>query len=278
MFKVPIKTPYFLLVLAIAAALSSISLIGPPPAHAITTISQGYTSKDKIPLGAIVSLQEGTQDKVNASHTENINSILGIVIGSESSLLSVSNGESQIQVATEGVAQVLVSDINGDIKKGDYITASPISGVGMKVTTSTKAIGIAQEDLTQKNSSKQKYKDKTGEHEVRIGQIPLLVNVSYYYNQPDKTIIPIAIQNVANAFAGRKVNSMPILISAGIFLVTIIVITAIIYSMIRSSIISVGRNPLSQGAVYRNIIMMSGLVVGILAVSTAAIYLILRTF
>jgi hypothetical protein len=45
--------------------------------------------------------------------------------------------------------------------------------------------------------------------------------------------------------------------------------------MIRSSIISVGRNPLSQSAVYRDLIQLSALVLVILAVGLAAIYFIL---
>jgi hypothetical protein len=111
-----------------------------------------------------------------------------------------------------------------------------------------------------------------------VGQVPLLISVAYYYKQPDKTLIPIAIQNVANALAGRTVSTAPILISMGIFIITIILVSAIVYTMIRSSIISVGRNPLSQDAVYRNVMTMSGLVIGILGVAVVAIYLILKKF
>jgi len=45
--------------------------------------------------------------------------------------------------------------------------------------------------------------------------------------------------------------------------------------MIHSSIISVGRNPMSQAAVYRNVIQLSSLVVFILAVAIASIYMVL---
>jgi hypothetical protein len=108
--------------------------------------------------------------------------------------------------------------------------------------------------------------------------VPILVNVAYFYKQPEKTLIPSAVQSIANALAGKAVSAVPILICMGIFLITMIVVASIIYSMIRSSIISVGRNPMSQAAVYRNLTQMSALVVGILTVSTAAIYLILKKF
>ena len=54
-----------------------------------------------------------------------------------------------------------------------------------------------------------------------------------------------------------------------------LVVSVIIYSIIRSSIISIGRNPMAQSAVYRNVIQLSTLVLAILGVSVIAIYLIL---
>jgi hypothetical protein len=55
----------------------------------------------------------------------------------------------------------------------------------------------------------------------------------------------------------------------------LIVVSSIIYSMIRSSIISVGRNPMSQSAIYRDLIQLSALVIGILAVGLISVYLVL---
>ncbi len=250
----------------------------PATVSGLTTISQGYLTADKLSLGSIVSLQENTTDKVGAATTNSVDSILGVVISDGNSLLSLSNGEAtQIQVATSGVLQVLVSDINGIIAQGDQITASPISGVGMKATNSAKVVGIAQGDLSK--STKQTYKEKSGqEKSVNIGEVPVLVNVSYYFKQPEKTIIPSTIQNVANALAGKEVKALPIVISMAIFVVALVIVVIMVYSMIRSSIISVGRNPMSQSAVYRNLIQMSGLVILILSVTVVAIYMILSKF
>jgi hypothetical protein len=181
-------------------------------------------------------------------------------------------------VATSGIASVLVSDINGAIVQGDSITASPIKGVGMKATSNAKVIGIAQSNPTN-SATKQSYTDEQGKKQsVTLGQVSVAVNVTYYYAQPDKTLIPQAIQNLANALAGKQVNALPIIISGVIFIVTIIVVISIIYSMIHSSIISVGRNPMAQSAVYRDVIQLSALVLGILAVAVIAIYVILTRF
>ncbi len=258
-------------------ALAVIGFALPAGGSALTTISQGYTTSDKLSLGSIVSLANNSSEQVSAANNNNSNGILGVVIDAGNSLLALTNGQTnQIQVATSGIEQVLVSNINGDISQGDEITASPISGVGMKATTNAKVIGIAQENLSGTNGSTETYTDQSGnKHTVTIGNVPVLVNVSYFYKQPDKTLIPSAIQNIANALAGRVVNTLPILISMGIFIVTLIVVVSIVYPMIHSSIISVGRNPMSQSAVYRDLVQMSVLVLAILGVSVIAIYLVL---
>lgn len=246
-------------------------------AKADTFLSQSYTSTEALPLNSIVSLQNNTSDKVILAASNNVDNLLGIVVNANNSSLSITNGkDNEVQVATTGTLEILVSTINGNIAQGDYITASPISGVGMKATSNVRVIGIAQGDLNEKNGSNETYTDKDGHKQtVLLGQVPVLVNVSNYFKQPDKTLIPSAVQTIANALAGRSVSTVPILISAGVFLVTIIVAVSIIFSMVRSSIISVGRNPLSQSAIYRDLIQMSALVLGILAVGFVAIYLIL---
>lgn len=249
-------------------------------AGAVTSLSQGFTTDENLALGSIVSLKNNTSDHVIAASSSSADSILGVVINDGSSLLTLSNGQdNQVQVATSGMVSVLVSDINGEIEQGDSITASPVKGVGMKATNNTKVVGIAQGKPDNSANAAQTYKDSDGkDHPIALGEVPVLINVSYYYKQPDKTIIPSAIQNIANALAGKTVNTTPILISGAIFIITLAVVVSIIYSMIRSSIISVGRNPMSQSAVFRDVIQLSALVLGILAVSLTAIYFILTRF
>lgn len=255
-----------------------VSFAVPMTVLAVTSIAQSYTAKEKVSLGSVVSLKKDTSDEIVAASTKTVDNILGVVINADSALLSLSSGEAnQVQVATSGIVQVLVSDINGKVVEGDHITASPLAGVGMKASGNVRIVGIAQAALG--NGTKQKYKDTDGkEQTVSIGEVPVLVNVAYFFKEPDKTIIPVALQNVANTVAGKIVSPVPIFISGAIFLIMIIIVSAMIYSMIKSSIISVGRNPLSQSAVYRDLIQLSGLMILILGVGVAAIFLILTRF
>ena len=246
-----------------------------PSVFATTQMSQGYFSDNNIPIGSIISLKEGSDDAVEPSLSKNVDNTLGVSVNSGESLLTVTHeNKVQTQVATSGTVPILVSDINGEIKRGDHITASPLAGVGMKATANVRIVGIAQGDM--KNAKKQTIKDSAGkEQTVMLGEVPVLVNVAYFFKEPDKTVVPGALQNVANALAGRDVSTLPIVLSSLVFLIMLIVVSSIIYSMIKSSIISVGRNPMSQSAVYRDLIQMSALVIGILAVGTVSIYLIL---
>lgn len=264
----------YILFLLISTLISGLAL--PLATNALTTISQSYITTDQLSLGSIVSLQKNTSDQVVGATTSNVDSILGVVINKGSSILTLSSDhENQVQVATSEMASVLVSDINGAVIQGDQITASPIKGVGMKATGNTKVIGIAQ-DTPRNSDATQYYTDSNGvKQPIVLGEVPILVNVSYYFKEPEKTLIPSALQNLANALAGKTVSTLPIVISAGIFVVTLIVVVSIIYSMIRSSIISVGRNPMSQSAIYRDLIQLSALVLAILTVGMISIYLVL---
>lgn len=250
-------------------------VVGAPFAAALSSISQGYTASEPLSIGSLVSLEKNSSDHVVAATQQNSDSIIGVVINDGSSPLTIESGSSnQVIVATSGVVPILVSDMNGDIQQGDPVTGSSIKGVGMKATSNAKVVGIAQGAITGKTTHK--VKDDQGiEQEVTLGQLPVLVSVSYHYKQPDKTIIPAALQNVANTVAGKKVDSLPIIISSAIFLIMLIAVVSIIYAMIRSSIISVGRNPMAQSAIYRDIIQLSVLVLAIIGVSVIAIYFVL---
>lgn len=244
-------------------------------ASAVTPISQSYLTESGLTEGSIVSLKKNATDEVEPATIQNAGNIFGVVVNADSSLISISAKEgAQVQVANDGTMSVLVSNINGDIKRGDPITASPIAGIGMKATDNIRIVGIAQGDMTPQKEQEIKNPDG-GTEKVVLGEVPVLINVAYFFKEPEKTIVPGAIQSIANGLAGKKVDTLPILISAGIFFVMLVVISSIIYSMIRSSIISVGRNPMSQSAIYRDLVQMSVLVLAILTVSVISIYLVL---
>jgi hypothetical protein len=274
LLSIPLLVRRYVLLLTLLLSLLML-FVSMQAVSATSFISQSYSSSSDLALSSLVSLKSDSSDEVIPATHENADSLLGVVVSANTSSLSlINNLSNQVQIATSGTLRVLVSDINGTISRGDFITASPITGIGMRATNNARIVGVAQGPIEGATTETIKSSDNT-EQTVTIGEVPVLVNVSSYFKQPDKTLIPSTIQNIANAVAGRNVNTLPIIISAGIFVVSLIVAVIIIYSMIRNAIISVGRNPLSQSAVYRNVIQMSGLVILILAASFIAIYLVL---
>ena len=245
------------------------------PLIAVSTyLSESYTASEALPVDSIVSLSSKSNETVVLANTNNVDSMIGVVIDrSDSSITLESDTENQVQVATSGTLQVLASDINGSIEPGDYITASPISGVGMRASGSTKVIGMAQSALV--NGVPQEVETDGTVQKVNIGTTTVVVSISGYIDNSGNSFIPRPIQEVANTLAGRTVESLPIVLSLGVFVVTLIVVTVIIYSMVRNGIISVGRNPLSSSAIYRNVILLSVLILGILVGAGVIIYFIL---
>jgi len=252
-----------------------ISLIFSLSVRAVSRITESYIIDGNATIGSLVSISTESANKVIAATNETAKNLLGIIVNPEDSALSLTSGkDNSASVATSGTYPVLVSDINGEIEPGDPITASQIEGIGMLASTNTRIVGTAQTAMTSK--SQQTYKDTDGtEKTITIGEVEVLVNVSSFYKESEKTLIPEALQQLANSIAGKKVDPVPIILGAGIFLITLIVVTSIIFSMVKNSIISVGRNPMAQSAVYRNVIQLSTLVLGLLAVGALAIYLIL---
>ena len=239
-------------------------------------ISQGFqTSDTDITPGALVSLEEGKQGVVHLANNERLSELTGVV--ADKPLIELSSSGKTVQVVTSGVTKTLVSDINGDVKAGDKITASPVNGVGMKATSNTQIVGIAQADLSSASVSERSIKEKDGtEQTIKISLVPTQINISYYVPQEEKkSIMPKFFQELANSIAGKDVSLMRMVVSALLLLLGIVSIAVLLSASIRSSIISIGRNPLSESAVHKSLLEVGGISIGILLVMLIAIYLIL---
>jgi len=241
-----------------------------------SAIARGFVTDDTgIVSGALVSLKEGTGNSVERSSTGNLDRLVGVV--GEGSLIELSDGEGTIQVVTTGEAVALVSDINGDIKAGDKITASPISGVGMKALPGTVVIGTAQVDLATVNTETRSVTDKSGERQtVHIGAVPLQVDKIFYEAAAgESAFVPAALQDFADSLAGHSVSPIRVMIAGFLILFVFVTMVVILYSSIRSSIISIGRNPLSENAVHKSLLQVGLTVFGVMTFTVIIIYLIL---
>ena len=251
-------------------------------APALASLSQGFATTETIPTGSLVALDSSNTNTVVPANTNNVNRLFGVVVPPSSASISLSGtGSGQVQVVTSGTAYVLVSTEGGNISVGDYISASSISGIGEKVgDNSVRVVGTAQSDFngTQGGATKQSITDTNGHSvEVSIGEIPVAIDVSTYTSTQgiQNYAVPNWLQNLSNTLAGRAVSPLRIIIAGLILLVALVSISVLIYSAVRNSIISIGRNPLSRGSVLKGLLQVMVIAVIILVLASVVIYLVI---
>jgi hypothetical protein len=256
-----------------------LALVTSAPAWA--SLSQGFATSSPIATGSLVALDEKSSGSVVTADATNVNRLFGVVVPPSSASISLSGtGTGQVQVATTGSANVLVSTAGGDIHVGDYISVSPIAGVGQKVgTSSTRVVGTAQSDFSSSGEgvTKRTIDTDSGKKEVAIGQIPVVIAVSTYTSSDGKQayVVPNWLQNLSNTLAGKAVSPIRIIIAGIILIVALISITVLLYAAVRNSIISIGRNPLSRSSVLGGLLQVVAITGGILALTGGAIYLVI---
>lgn len=262
------------------AAVAALALLSAAPA--LASLSQGYATASAIATGSLVSLDTKSSGSVVTADLNNAARLFGVVVAPSSASISLSgSGSGQVQVATSGSAPVLVSTTGGDIHVGDYICISQIAGVGQKASaSSTRVIGTAQADFsaTTGGSTKTTIDDGAGKKkEVSVGQIPVGISVSSYTATDGKQsyVVPDWLQNLSNTAAGKAVSPVRIIIAGLILVVVVISISVLLYSAVRNSIISIGRNPLSKGSVLKGMVTVGIISLVMLAVTAVAIYLVI---
>lgn len=253
----------------------------PTPALASGAISQGFATADtNVSQGALLSLVASGQNLVALANNTNTSKLVGIASSQPLIELSASS-KNNIPVVVSGSTDALVSDINGTISIGDKITASPINGIGMKADSSGEVVGTAQEDLNLVRTVNQTVTKANGStSSVRVGLLPIEVNVTYYSIAPIEqgtlaTFLPPALQNLANYISNRQVSPFKVLVGALVLILGFITSAIMLYSSIRANIASLGRNPLAQHILRKGFIDVVIAALGVLAITVIATYAIL---
>lgn len=247
-------------------------------AQSVAALSQGFlTNSTNLATGALMSLETQSSNTVKLANSNNVDSLVGVI--GENELVELGSSDSEVQVVMSGVAVALVSDINGDVVVGDRITASPIDGMGMKAAGSTQVVGTAQADLASVETTERTITQTNGLPQViKAGLVPVQINVTFYAGTDNSvTYLPAFMQNFANSIVGKQVSPIRVLLAALVLFLAFVSMAILLYSSVKSSIISIGRNPLSESAVRKSLIQVGLTIVGILLLALIAIYLILVT-
>ena len=247
-------------------------------ASAIQSISAPYKSVTAIKDGSIVSLDTSTQDKIVVANTTNQQYLVGVVVSNQQSLLAVNVSNNTTQVISEGLAQTLVSTINGNISIGSQITVSPLSGIGAKAIPGNRIVGIAEATFnssTHGAMSENIYDTSDHSHKIYIGYMPVLISVGNNVNDVASGGLLNSLHNFASSVAGHAISTVSLLLICLVIIVALVLIIILIYSAISGGLISIGRNPLAKSSILVAIGQIFAMVVIIAATAVAIVYFIL---
>lgn len=246
-------------------------------------IAQSYQTDTTVRQGMIVGTRPGATTYVEPLTTATVNSMLGVAISASDAPLSLSDGTAgaQVFVATTGHYNVLVSDQNGVIHKGDYISISALNGIGMKALDSEPIIlGPADADMTAASiiSSSVPVKKADGSTvTVSIASIPVTIGVGMNPKSGHGTgNLPGFLQIATNTIADKPVSAARVYLALAVLLLAAFISGSLLFSGVHNSITSIGRNPLAKPSIIRGLlqVILVGLIIFILGLF--AVYLLLR--
>lgn len=250
-------------------------IFGGVSVHAVS-ISEDFKANDSYPNGSIVSLTKASSDQVELSNTNNTDYLLGVVNDPNQSAISFDKNETDVSVALRGDVKVLVSNVNGEIVQGDFITTSWLDGVGMKASADSqqKIIGVAQEDFDLSQATE--YGDidtPSGKQKVSVDTV--LVRLS------DKEGTESTLENknsVEEAFSeviGQDVSLDKIIIGSLLFVMSLTVSGMFTISSIKGSFISIGRNPMASTSINKGMVRVAIISTVILLTGTVVAYAVM---
>ncbi|HET7827313.1 MAG TPA: hypothetical protein VFK97_00400 [Candidatus Saccharimonadales bacterium] len=256
---------------AVAAALAVLLLVsGAHSAKAASGIVTGFNSKQVLQPGLIVALDNGQSGSVVAAPSNAEAAMYGVVVDPSDAPLTLNGTGQQVFVATSGIYRVLVSTINGVISPGDYISMSTLDGIGAKATPLQSAVlGRAESGF---NGINNVISNSDG---LAIGRI--YVNIAVQ-KSPIATTgpVPQSLKRLAESAAGKPVSVIRIYAALIVFLITAISAVTILWSGIHSSLVSLGRNPLSRHSIMGGLYRVIAIGLAVFGIGLAGVYLLLK--
>ncbi|HET7302620.1 MAG TPA: hypothetical protein VFI74_04790 [Candidatus Saccharimonadales bacterium] len=247
-------------------------------------VTQGYQSDSSLQPGMIVRLVAGNAGKIEPLTQSSETEMLGVVVASSEAPVSLSSDvtKQQTYVATSGQYDVLVSNQNGVIKNGDLVTISSLDGVGMKADAVHQVIlGKAVEtyDGTSAAQSTAELKTSGGSRTVTIGRIKVNIDVAHnpeYQPVTAEAGVPGWLASATQVVTDKPVGPARIYASLIIVLVCTLITGSLLYAGVRTSLTSIGRNPLARKSIVRNLLQVVLISLIIFTIGLIAVYLVLR--
>lgn len=239
-------------------------------------VARTYIINDKSAInGDIVSISRESNTMI-LSQTNYDMKVFGVIVMYP--ILVYRTAKDNIPVVREGETLVNVSNFNGDIDPGNFITTSEIAGKGQKATDATGAIlGIALEGFKKEQGTEVEYNNKKyywGPIKVALGiQTPAVLRTRGGVFGTLEALSLTFLKNVQQNAASDKL--IRYIIAGIVAALTIIVNFQSFGKNISIGIESIGRNPLArvyiQSMIILNIILIAVTSIGGVILSLAII-------
>lgn len=245
---------------------------------------QGYSSETPLDKGTVVQLVDKDNKAVKVASQKELSRMFGIVIEKSQLPFTITDEglKNETFVAATGTYDALVSTQGGVISSGDYLTMSAINGVLMKAGTEEETVfGRANSGFDGKGVvlGTSTLKDVNGKEnqKVTLGSIPVTIDVKKNPNEKSTEVdILEQLRRVGKQIAEKEVSAVRIYLSMAITAISLIAAIAVIYSGVRNSIISIGRNPMSKKTIFRALLEIILTSILILVIGLFAVYLLLK--
>jgi len=190
--------------------------------------------------------------------------VLGVVSSDAAIILNSTNSENGVPVISTGTVYVLVSSLEGNIKKGDLITTSTIPGVAAKATKEGYVLGSALEDYA--NNDKKK-----------VDKIAVSLDLHYFNAKPT---FPGTLSDIFKLVLTPTKEGPSALFKY--IVAAIVVLGSMVLGFLSfgraaaKGVEALGRNPAASKIIHLGIIFNVGIVVAIALAGLAVAFLILR--
>lgn len=244
------------------------------------TVTQGYGADSVLQRGMIVRLDKNDTTKVVLAKADEAEYIHGVVVNANDAPVTLSSDGQKVFVASVGRYDVLVSNQSGPIKNGDYITISSLDGIGMKAgQTQSTIVGKALADFDGSSgviSNTAAKTDNGKTQNVAIGRIAVDIGVGHNPLQKSESNVPEVLRKATTSIANKPVSAARAYLSIVVFIATAAIAASILYAGIRSSIVAIGRNPLSRRSISKGLIQVILTSVIIFISGLFGVYLLLK--
>jgi hypothetical protein len=283
--RVYFKRLYILCGLLVLVAIGSgtVGPAGTAGADISGTVAQSYNAGPAVLPGMVVELKPHDPTTVIPLTAAGLPHMVGVVVSANDATLVLTPqaaSAQQVLVSASGHYSLLVSNQNGPVKNGDYVTVSALPGIVMKAgSDQAEAIGRAGGSFNGNDSlGTMSLKGTDGRAvAVAIGQIPVDVQLSANpLFQKNTNGLSGFVTKAANSLAGRPISPNRAYLSTAVVLAALLITGIMFYTGTRSGIIAIGRNPLAQRAINRGLLQTVMVGLGIFVAGIIAAYLILR--